>query len=72
MEYSESYNFTISTTAVIASLVFLIFPWFPQYFIYVLNEALSLLGSLYLSTMFSFKGGSFPLTLKFSTFFFSH
>ena len=64
MEYFESHSFTVSIMAVIASLVFLIRPWFPQYYIYMLNETLSLLGSLYLSTIVSFKGGLPPLPLK--------
>ena len=45
---------------VIASLIFLILAWFPQCFLYVLNETLSLLGSLYLFTIVSFKGGLPP------------
>ena len=44
MEYFESHSFTVSIMGVIASLVFLILPWFPQYFLYVLNETISLLG----------------------------
>ena len=43
---------------VIAFLFFLILPWFSQFFLYMLNETLSLLGSLYLSAIVSFKGGS--------------
>ena len=53
MEYFEYHSFTVSIMEVIASLIFLIFPWFPQYFLYLLNATLSLLGSLYLSTKFS-------------------
>ena len=70
MEYFESHSFTVSRMGMIASLVFLILPWFPQYFLYVLNEILSLLGSLCLSFIVSLKGGLFPL--KISTFLFSH
>ena len=72
MEYFEPHSFTVSIIGVIASLVFLILPWFPQYFLYVLNETLSLLRSLYLSTTVSFKSGSSTLPLKISTFLFSH
>ena len=71
MEYFELHSFTVSIMGVIASLVFLIRPWFSQYFLYVLDEKLSLLGSLYLSVIVSFKGGSPPLPLKISHFFFS-
>ena len=66
MEYFESNSFTVSSMGVIASLVFLILPWSPQCFLYVLNEILSLLGSFYLSAKVSFNGGSSPLSLKIS------
>ena len=56
----------------IASLVFLILPWFPQYFLYVLNETLSLLGSFDFSTIVSFKISLSSLPLKISPFLFSH
>ena len=72
MEYFESHSFTVSIMGVIASLVFLILPWFPQYFICMLNETRSLLRSLYLSTIVSFKGGSSRLPLKICPFLFSH
>ena len=72
MTYFESHSFTVSTMGVIASLVFLILPWFRLYFIYMLNETLFLLGSLYLSTIVSFKGGLSPLPLKFSPVLFSY
>ena len=64
MEYCESHSFTLSIMGVITSLVFLILPRFPQYLIYMLNETLSLLGSLYFSTIVYFEGGSSPLPLK--------
>ena len=51
MEYFQSHSFTVSMMGVITSLVFLILPWLPQYFLQVSNETLSLLGSLYLSTI---------------------
>ena len=72
MEYFESHSSIVSIMGVIAFLVFLIFPWLPQYSIYMLNETLSLLRSLYLSIIVSFKDGSFPLPLKISPFQFSH
>ena len=53
MEYFESHSFTVSIMEVIASLTFLILPLFPQYFLNMLNETLSLLGSLYFSTIVS-------------------
>ena len=61
----ESHSFTVSIMGVIASLVFLILPWFPQH-------SSIILGSLYLSTILLFKADWFPLTLKISTFLFSH
>ena len=72
MEYFELHGFKVSIVGEIASLVFLILPWFPQYFLYVLNETLSLLGSLYLSSIVPFKGGLSPLPLKISPFLYSH
>ena len=39
VKYFEAHSFTVSTTGVIISLVFLL-PWFFQYFFYVLNETL--------------------------------
>ena len=54
---------------VIASLVFPILPWFSQYFLHVLNRALSLLGSLYLCTIALFKGGSPPPSFENFSFF---
>ena len=63
-------SFKLSTMGPITSLIFLILPWFSQYFFYMLNETLSLLGPPYLCTIFSFKGGSSPLTLKMSPFWF--
>ena len=72
MEYFESHSFTVTIMGVIASLVFWILPWFPQYFLYVLNEILSLKGPLYLSTIVLFKGGSSHLPLKISPFLLSH
>ena len=72
MKYFESHSFTVSIMGVKASLVFLLLPWFPQYFIYMLNEALSLLGSLYHSTIVLFKGGLSRLPLKISPFLFCH
>ena len=72
MEYFEVHSFTVSTMEVIAFLIFLILRWFSQYFPYVLNETFSLLGSLYLCTIVSFKGGLSPVPLKMSSFLFSH
>ena len=63
IEYFKSHSFTVSIMGVIASLVFLILSWFPQYFFHVLNETLSLLRSFYLSPTISFKGCSPPLPL---------
>ena len=54
---------------VIASLTFLVLPCFSQCFLYMLNETLSLLGSLYLLTQISFKADPSPLPLKISPFF---
>ena len=71
MEYFEPHSFTVSIMGVIASLVLFILPWSPHYFIYMLNKTLSLLGSLHLSTMVSFKGGLSPLPLKNVLFLFS-
>ena len=71
MEYFQSHSLIVFIMGVIGSLVFLILPWFPQYFLYVLNE-LSLLGSLYLATIVSFKDGSSVLPLKTSTILFPH
>ena len=53
-------------------LVFLMLPWFTQYFLYVLNETFSLLQSLYLWTIVSFNAGFSPLPLEISNFLFSH
>ena len=39
VKYFEAHSFTVSTTGVIISLVFLL-PWFFQYFFYVLNKTL--------------------------------
>ena len=73
MGYFESHSFVVSIMRVIASLVYtLILPWFPQYFIYVLNETLSLFRSLYLSTIVLFKSGLPPPPLKISPFLFYH
>ena len=72
-----SHTFKVSIMGVLASRIFVILPWFPQCFFYVLNETPSLLGSLYLSTIVSwfvppsFEG--FPLFLfspKFQKYFF--
>ena len=71
MEYFEAHIFTVSTMRVIGSLVFLILPWFLLYFLYVLNETLSLLESLYLCIIASFNDGSSPLPLKIFPFLFS-
>ena len=68
MEYFGSHSFTVSIMGVIASLIFLILPEFPQYFLYVLDETLSLLGSFTLSTIVSLKSGSSSLPLKISPF----
>ena len=69
MDYFETkfqtiYNGTDSLPGFLnTSLVFSIF-------FYVLNETLFLLGPPYLCTIFSFKDGSSPLTLKMSPFWF--
>ena len=68
MEYFEAHIFTASKMRVIGSLVFLILPWFLLYFLYVLNETLSLLESLYLCIIASFNYGLSPLPLKISPF----
>ena len=52
MEYFEAHSFTVSTTGLIASLVLLILDWFSIYFLYALNETLSLLRPLYLVSSF--------------------
>ena len=49
---------------VIGSLVFLILPGFTQYFLYVSNETLSLLASLYFSTIVLNQGWLAPPSLS--------
>ena len=64
MKYFESHSFTVSIMGVIPFLPsFLNTSWFPQYFLYVLNEILSLLGPLYLSTIVSVKS-SLPASFE--------
>ena len=60
MEYFESHSLTVYIMKMIASLVFLIRPWFPQYLFHVLNETLSLLASFYPSTIVPLKGALSP------------
>ena len=58
LKYFEALSFTVSTVRMITSLVFLILPWFSQYFLYRLNETLSLSEPLYFCTIVAYKGGS--------------
>ena len=69
IEYFEGHSFTVSTIRVIASLLFLILPWFSWYFLYVLNVTLSSLEPLYRCSTVSSKEHSTPLPLKVIRFF---
>ena len=72
MEYFESHSFTVSILGVIASLVFLIVPWFPQYFsLCVKWNTFFIRISLPLFHGF-IKGWFVSILLKISTILFSH
>ena len=61
MECFEAHSFPESKMGEIASLVFLIVPWFSQSFLYVLNENFSLLGPLQLLYHSFIQGWVVPL-----------
>ena len=69
MECFESHSFIVSIMGVIAFVVFLTL-WFSQYFLYVLNETLSLL-PFYHSLIQGWFVVPPPISLKFSPFLFS-